>query len=210
MRGSDLANHTAEIEPQLRIKFAGELLHTLVVGETRHMQERNAAVAGSEQCARKQRRANTVALPRLLNAEGRFRLARDRHSDRAQLSGAAHCAVHEESMDNGIDAGGQCRIFGQEFVRYVTAKAIAPTGRIEPKQVLTIATSFDRPHLANDATFGKQLVHHTPWHTRSPRRDNAISTFASRPRYDIYRGQSMTVTLVLNSSLNLTVDYCGS
>src|SRR5215470_11113926 len=75
---SNLANHTAEIEPQLRIELAGELLHSFVVGETRHMQERDAAIAGCEQGARKQRRANPVVLPQLLDAEGRLRLVRRR------------------------------------------------------------------------------------------------------------------------------------
>src|SRR5256885_14713732 len=133
MRGSDLADHTAEIELQLRIELARELLHTLVVGETRHMQERDAAIAGRQQGASEQRGANAVALPRLFDAEGGFCLAPIRCSDRAQLGGATHRAVHEKSMDDGVDAVGERRVVIQEFIRYITTKAIAPAGRIEPQ-----------------------------------------------------------------------------
>src|SRR5262245_13828310 len=164
---SDLANRAAEIEPQLRIELAGELLHTFVVGETRHMQKRDAAIAGREQGACEQRGANAVTLPRLFDTEGRFRLARDRRTDRAQFGSATHCPVHEESVNNGVNIRGQCGVLVQEFIRDGAAEAIAPTDRIKPQQVLAITASFDRPHLANDATFGKGLAHRTPSRTRS-------------------------------------------
>src|SRR5262249_519596 len=103
---SDLANHTAEIEPQLRIDLAAELLHTFLLVATRHMKKRDAAIAGREQGTGKERGANAVVLPRLLDAEGCFRLVRVRRTDRAQLGSTTHCAVHEESVYNGVDARG--------------------------------------------------------------------------------------------------------
>src|SRR5689334_23016699 len=128
-----------------------------------------------------------MTLPRLLDAEGRFRLARERCTDRTQLGGAAHRSVHEETMNDSVDARGQHGVFGQEFVRYISTKAISPAGLIEPQQVLTIAAGLDRPHLANDAAFGKGIAHRT---LRALAQHTALiryATFTSRLRYDIQR-----------------------
>ena len=64
-----------------RVELARELLHALVVGEARHVQELDAAVARRQQRAFEQRRADAVALPRLLDRERGFGLARERLAD---------------------------------------------------------------------------------------------------------------------------------
>src|SRR5580700_4215779 len=73
-RRLDLADDAAEIERQLGVELAGELLHAPVLGETGHVQELDAAVARGEQRAVEQRRADPVALPGLFDAEGGLRL----------------------------------------------------------------------------------------------------------------------------------------
>ena len=68
------------------------------------MQEFEPAIARGEQRALKQHGADAMALPRLLDRECRFRLARDRRSDRAQLGGAAQRALDEEPVNDRVDA----------------------------------------------------------------------------------------------------------
>ena len=62
MRVFHPANGGAEIESELGIKFAGELLHALVSREAGYVQELDAAIACGEQAALKQRRAYAMAL----------------------------------------------------------------------------------------------------------------------------------------------------
>ena len=59
MRVFHRADHRAEIEDQLGLEFAGELLHALVFHEAADLQELDAAVARGEQAAFEQRRADT-------------------------------------------------------------------------------------------------------------------------------------------------------
>ena len=68
----DLADDAGEIEAQLGVELARKLLHALVVGKARHVQELDAAVAGGEQRSLEQRRADAVALPGPLDRECRF------------------------------------------------------------------------------------------------------------------------------------------
>ena len=56
-----------------------------------------------EQRALEQYGADAVALPGLLDAEGGFRLARERRADRAQLGGAAQHAVDKEAVHHDAD-----------------------------------------------------------------------------------------------------------
>ena len=100
----DLADHVAEIEAQLGCEFARELLHAAVVGEAGHVQRLDAAVAGGEQRAVEQRRADAVALPLGFDGEGGLGLARERGPERAQLGRAAQHAVDEEAVDHRVQA----------------------------------------------------------------------------------------------------------
>ena len=75
MRVFHRADHRPEIEDQLGLEFAGELLHALVFHEAADLHELDAAVARGEPTAFKQRRADTQALPPLLDAEGDLGLA---------------------------------------------------------------------------------------------------------------------------------------
>ncbi len=122
----DLADDASEIEAQLGVELAGKLLHALVIGKARHMQELDAAVAGGEQRSLEQGRADAVALPRPLDRECRFRFARKRRSDLPQLGGAAQGAVYEEPVNDGIDSERQPGISAHEFVGHGAGKAAAP------------------------------------------------------------------------------------
>ena len=54
------ADDAAEIEGQLGVEFARELLHAPVLGQAGHVQMPKAAVARGEQGAAQQRRADAV------------------------------------------------------------------------------------------------------------------------------------------------------
>src|SRR5690242_5088760 len=71
----DFANHAAEIEPQIGLELAGELLHALIVDKAMHLQSLDPAIARAQKRAFKQDGADTMALPGLLDAEGGFALA---------------------------------------------------------------------------------------------------------------------------------------
>ena len=74
--GIDLADDAAEIELEVGVELARELLHAPVVAEALHLQRLDAAIAGGQQDALEQHGADAVALPGLLDAEGGLRLAR--------------------------------------------------------------------------------------------------------------------------------------
>src|SRR5262249_20644219 len=96
--------HARKIEAQLGSVFAGELLHALVVGEARQVQEFEAAVARSEQRALQQHGTDAVALPWLLDRERGLGFTRHGRSDRPRLRRAAQRVSDEEAMDERIDA----------------------------------------------------------------------------------------------------------
>src|SRR5271168_4725737 len=101
--GLDLADDTAEIEGQFGIELAGQLLHAAVLGQASHVQQTEAAIAGREQSSAQQRRADAVTLPRLLYADRGFGLSWKAYAQLTQLGGAAHHAVNEETMHDGIE-----------------------------------------------------------------------------------------------------------
>jgi hypothetical protein len=63
------------------------LLHARVLHEAAYVQELDAAVARGEQAAFEQRRADTQALPRLLDAEGSLGFAPVERPEDAQIGG---------------------------------------------------------------------------------------------------------------------------
>ena len=86
------------------IVFAGELLHALVVGEARHVQELEATVARGEQRALEQHGTDAVALPWFLDRERHLGFTRHGRSDLPQLRRAAKRLVDEEAMNKRVDA----------------------------------------------------------------------------------------------------------
>ena len=68
------------------------------------MQKLDAAVARGEQAAFKQRRADTQALPRLLDAEGSLGLAPVERPKDAHIGGATQHPMHEEAVQDNIAA----------------------------------------------------------------------------------------------------------
>jgi hypothetical protein len=99
-----LADHRAEIEGELGLELAGELLHALVLHEAAYVQELDAAVARDEQAAFKQRRSDTQALPRLLDAEGGLGLAPVERPEDAQIGGAAQHPCTITSLPGAVAA----------------------------------------------------------------------------------------------------------
>src|SRR5690348_5520248 len=81
----DFTHHAAEIEFEIGFEFAGELLHAFIVREAVHLQELDAAIARTQKGALKQHRADSVALPWLLDAEGGFSFAREYRAERAKF-----------------------------------------------------------------------------------------------------------------------------
>jgi hypothetical protein len=61
--GFDFADDAAEVEGELCVEFARELLHAPVVGQASHVQLAIAAITRSQQGPAQQRRADAVALP---------------------------------------------------------------------------------------------------------------------------------------------------
>ena len=61
------------------------------------MQELDAAVARGEQAAFEERRADTQALPRFLDAEGSLGLAPVERPEDSQIGDAAQHPIHEEA-----------------------------------------------------------------------------------------------------------------
>src|SRR5438128_9106594 len=98
-RCGNFPDDAREIETEFGIVFARELLHSLVVGKARQMQEFQAAVARGEQRAFEQQGADAVALPWLFDRECGLRSARG--SERSQLGGSAQRTIDEEAVDDG-------------------------------------------------------------------------------------------------------------
>src|SRR5581483_5128632 len=121
-RRVDFSDHAAEIERQVGFELARELLHALVFGKAMHLQPLDAAVARGEERALEERRADPVALPRLLDAEGGFRLARQWSADAPQLGCAAQNAVDEESMQHDARAARGLRVARDRLVRHRAGK----------------------------------------------------------------------------------------
>src|SRR3974390_2871695 len=134
-RSGDLAHDGAEIEAELGVILARQLLHALVVGKTCHMEELEPAVARSKQGALEQHRADPVTLPRLLDREGGLALATNDRSYRTQLGDSAQYAVDKETMNDGIDAECELGVVAQELVGYRAGKTAAPALQIEGQEM---------------------------------------------------------------------------
>ena len=85
-----------------------------------------AAITRGEQRAAQQRRADAVTLPRLFDADRGLGLARKAQAERPQFGGAAHHAIDEKAMHDGIERGGEIDVFADEIVRHAAAEPAAP------------------------------------------------------------------------------------
>ena len=140
-----LADHRAEIEGELGLEFAGKLLHALVLHEAAYVQELDAAVACGEQAAFKQHRADTQALPRLLNAEGGLGLAPVERPEDAQIGGAAQHPIHEEAVHDHIAARRRCGIGSNHIVGDRGTETTMTAFSVEPEQMIAIGVRLDVP-----------------------------------------------------------------
>ena len=136
--GFDFADDAAEVEGQFGVELARELLHAAVLGQAGHVQQTKAAVARGEQRAAQQRRADAVALPRLLDADRGFRLAGKAHAELPQLRGAAHHAVDEKAVHDGVERKRQIHEIADEVVGYAAAEPAVPARRVEPQQMVAV------------------------------------------------------------------------
>jgi hypothetical protein len=118
-----------------------------------------------------QRRADPVALPSLLNAEGRLGLA----PENAQIGDAAQHAVHEEPVKDHIAAACRCGIASDCIVADPATEPIASAFSVEPKQVVAIGVRLDAPELPDQAAFDKDLLHRG-----SPLRCSALAVSLKR------------------------------
>jgi len=105
MRRVDFADHAAEIKFEIGFELAGKLLHAAVVDQAMHLQGLHAAVARAQQGPFEQHRADAMALPWLLDAEGGFSRPREKRSDGAQLRRAAQDAIDEKAMQHNTPLG---------------------------------------------------------------------------------------------------------
>ena len=101
--GFDFADHAAKVERQLGVELARQLLHALVLGEAGHVQQAKSAIARGKQRAPQQRRADAVALPRLLDTQRRLGLAREVRAKRPQFGAGAHHAVDKAAVHDGVE-----------------------------------------------------------------------------------------------------------
>jgi hypothetical protein len=158
-RRCDFADDAAEIERQLGVELARKLLHALVIGEARHVQQPDAAIARGEQRAAEQRRTDAMALPRLLHAQRRLRLARKSCTQGPQFRDAAQNAVDEEAVHDGVERGRQLDIPVHELVGDRAAEPVIAAFGVEPQQMVAILVGLADPQLADHAAFGKDVLH---------------------------------------------------
>ena len=102
-RRRDFADHAAEIEAEIGIEFARQLLHAAVVCQTIHLQKLDASISGSQQRAGQQLGTDAVTLPVLFDAERRF----GRFAGTGRRSGAIRLhramSVDEKAVHDGIE-----------------------------------------------------------------------------------------------------------
>ncbi len=140
-----LPDHRAEVEGELGVEFAGELLHALVFRKAADMQELDSAIARGKQAAFEQRRADAEALPGLLDAECGFGLAPIERPENAQIRGAAQHAVHEEAVHDDVAAVCRCRIGSNHIVGDRASETITAAFSVEPEQMIAIGVRLDAP-----------------------------------------------------------------
>src|SRR5271157_3095099 len=155
MRVLHLADHRAEIEGQLGLEFTGELLHAVVFHDAADLQALDTAVARGEQAAFEECRADTQALPPLLDAEGDLGLA----PVEPQVGGAAQHSVHEEAVNDHIAAVRRCGIGSNYAVGDYATETVMTAFSIEPEQMVAIDVPLAAPELPDHAAFDKNLVH---------------------------------------------------
>ena len=123
------------------------------------MQPAIAAIARGQQGSLEQRRADAVALPRLLDADRGFRLrgkrapsdaAPPRHASRRRRK--KPCTTASSDSDKST----QLR---DEFIGHAAAEAAVPARRFEPQQMVAIFVRFADPQLADHAAVGKNFLH---------------------------------------------------
>jgi hypothetical protein len=102
-----------------------------------------------------------VTLPRLLHADGGFRLVRQTNAEWPQLSGAAHHAVEEKTVHDGIQRNRQIDVAANEIVGYAAAKPAVPAFRVKPQHMVAVFVRFADPQFADHAAFGKNVLHPT-------------------------------------------------
>src|SRR5215467_14635297 len=83
----------------------------------------------------------------------------ERRPERSQLGGTAEHPVHEEAVDDGVEAERQFDKILDELVRNRAAEAIAPTFRIESQQMVAVFGGFADPKLADRTAIDKDIVH---------------------------------------------------
>src|SRR5262249_24590506 len=148
-----------KLERKLGVEFARQLLHAAIVGEAGHVQEAESAVARRQQSAAEQRRTDAVTLPRLFDAERRFRFARRARAKRTQFGGATHRSADEEAVDDGVEAGGQFDIVADELIRDAAGKTVTPALCIQTQQMVSIFGGLTDPQFADYTAFGKDFLH---------------------------------------------------
>ncbi len=122
-------------------------------------QQAEAAIARGEQSAPQQRRADAMALPRLLHADRGLGLARKAQPERPQFGGATHCVADEKAVHDGVERTGQIDVTVDEIVGDGTSEAVAPAFGIKPQNVLAVFGSLANPQLADHGAFGKNFLH---------------------------------------------------
>jgi len=135
-----------------------ELLHAPVVGEALHFERGDAAIAGGEQDVLEQDRADTMALPLGLDAEGRFGFVRERRG-RPQLRSAAQGSIEEKAVHDRPEVADAAGMLRNKVVTDRAGEAAVPAVGIEPQQMIAVGLGFAGPKLADDAARGKKVMH---------------------------------------------------
>src|SRR5258707_5247491 len=99
-----------------------------------------------------------MALPRRLDRECGFRLAREILAERTQLGDAAQHALDEVAVDHRIEPKRKLGVVPDELVGDRAAESIAPAFLVETQQMVAIKAGAVDPELADHA-FSQGLVH---------------------------------------------------
>src|SRR4051794_28042470 len=99
-----------------------------------------------------------MALPRLLDRERCFGLARELLAERAQLRHPAQGAIDEVAVHYAVEPARELGVIPDALIRYRAAEAIAPALCVEPQQMVAISVGAINPDLADHAV-NQGLVH---------------------------------------------------
>ena len=100
-----------------------------------------------------------MALPRLLDAEGGFRLMREQRALMPQFGRAAQHAFDKEPMhdDAGfLDGRGMA---GDNLVRHRAGKAPVAAFAVEAEQMVAIGFGFAEPQFADGSSVWQKFMH---------------------------------------------------